>query len=194
MLSGEKILITGPAGQIALPRAASLAADNEVWGIARFSDAASRERVDALGVTTRACDLGSGDLSGIPDDFTYLLHLAALQGPGLDYDAAVRVNAEGTGLLLAHCRKAKAALVMSTHSVYRPQEDPMHVFLETDPVGEVNAAHSPTYSMSKIAQEAVARYCARSLELPVVIARMNASYGPNGGLPTMHLDALMAGN
>ena len=28
---------------------------------------------------------------------------------------------------------------MSTHSVYRPQDDPMHVFLETDPLGEVNA-------------------------------------------------------
>jgi nucleoside-diphosphate-sugar epimerase len=48
--------------------------------------------------------------------------------------------------------------------------------------------------MSKIAQEAVARSCARSLDLPVVIARMNASYGPNGGLPTMHLDAIAAGN
>ena len=31
--------------------------------------------------------------------------------------------------------------------------------------------------MSKIAQEAVARYCARAFDLPVVIARMNASYG-----------------
>src|ERR1700730_6104946 len=70
MLSGEKILITGPAGQIALPMAASLAAGNEVWGIARFSDAASRERVDALGVTTRACDLGSGDLRGLFDRVT----------------------------------------------------------------------------------------------------------------------------
>jgi nucleoside-diphosphate-sugar epimerase len=194
VLSGEKILITGPAGQIAFPLAGYLAAENEVWGIARFGDPATREQVDAIGVTTLVCDVGDGDFSELPDDFTYVLHLAAFMGPGLDFDHAIRVNAEGTGLLLAHCRKAKAALVMSTHSVYRPQEDPMHVFLETDPVGEVNAAHSPTYSMSKIAQEAVARYCARSLELPVVIARMNASYGPNGGLPTMHLDALMAGN
>ena len=53
MLSGEKILITGPAGQIAFPLARYLAADNEVWGIARFSEAGSREKVDALGVTTR---------------------------------------------------------------------------------------------------------------------------------------------
>ncbi|HXY93458.1 MAG TPA: NAD(P)-dependent oxidoreductase [Acidimicrobiia bacterium] len=194
MLSGEKILLTGPAGQIAFPLAEHLARHNEVWGIARFGDPSTREKVDALGVTTVVCDVGDGEFSALPDDFTYVLHLAAFMGPGLDFDHAIRVNAEGTGLLLEHCRKAKAALVMSTHSVYRPQDDPLHVFLETDPVGEVNAAHSPTYSMSKIAQEAVARYCARSLELPVVIARMNASYGPNGGLPTMHLDALLAGN
>jgi nucleoside-diphosphate-sugar epimerase len=47
--------------------------------------------------------------------------------------------------------------------------------------------------MSKIAQEAVARTCARLYDLPVTIARMNASYGPNGGLPVYHLDAAVAG-
>ena len=44
-LAGEKILVTGPAGQIAFPLAARLARDNEVWGIARFGDPAGRERV-----------------------------------------------------------------------------------------------------------------------------------------------------
>jgi len=193
VLSGEKILITGPAGQIAFPLARYLAADNEVWGIARFSDGGSRARVDALGVTTRMCDLSSGDFTDVPDDFTYVVHLAAFQGPGLDFDHAITVNAEGTGLLLSHCRRAKAALVMSTHSVYRPHDDPLHVYVETDPLGEVNSALSPPYSMSKIAQEAVARTCARQLDLPVVIARMNASYGANGGLPVYHLDAAVAG-
>jgi nucleoside-diphosphate-sugar epimerase len=193
VLSGEKILITGPAGQIAFPLARHLAADNEVWGIARFADDESRARVDALGVTTRVCDLASGDFTDVPDDFTYVVHLAAFQGPGLDFDHAITVNAEGTGLLLSHCRRAKAALVMSTHSVYRPHEDPLHVYVESDPLGEVNSALSPPYSMSKIAQEAVARTCARQLDLPVVIARMNASYGPNGGLPVYHLDAAVAG-
>ncbi len=156
MLTDEKILITGPAGQIAFPLAEYLAADNEVWGIARFSDPDGKATVEAAGVTAVTCDIGSGDFSEIPDDFTYVLHLAAMMAPGWDFDEAFRVNAEGTGLLLAHCRKAKAALVMSTHSVYRPPADgdPYHVFPETDPLGEVNAAHAPTYSMSKIAQEA----------------------------------------
>lgn len=193
MLSGEKILITGPAGQIAFPLARHLAADNEVWGIARFADEAARARVDALGVTTRVCDIAAGDFTDVPDDFSYVVHLAAYQGAGLDYDEAIRVNAEGTGLLLGHCRKAKAALVMSTQSVYRPHDDPLHMFVETDPLGDVNSALSPPYSISKIAQEAVARTCARQLDLPVVIARMNASYGDNGGLPVYHLDAVVAG-
>ena len=139
VLTGEKILITGPAGQIAFPLARHLVADNEVWGIARFSDAESRAKIDALGVTTRVCDIASGDFSGVPDDFSYVVHLAAFQGPGLDFDHAITVNAEGTGLLLAHCRTAKAALVMSTHSVYRPHDDPLHVYVETDPLGEVNS-------------------------------------------------------
>jgi nucleoside-diphosphate-sugar epimerase len=60
-------------------------------------------------------------------------------------------------------------------------------------VGGGTSPWAPTYAVSKIAQEAVVRQNARSLGLPTVIARMNASYGPNGGLPTYHLDAVRAG-
>ena len=194
MIEGEKVLVTGPAGQIAFPLFASLAARNEVWGIARFSQAGSRERVEALGVTTRVVDLGDGDLAaaGVPDDFTLVLHLAAYLSPGTDSDAAVRVNGEGTGLLLTHCRPARAALVMSTGSVYSPHPDPWHRYAETDPLGDAHLPAVPTYSTSKIGQEAVARTLCRTLGLPTVIARMNVAYGANGGLPAFHLDALVA--
>src|SRR6202044_806681 len=108
MLHDRKILVTGPAGQIAFPLTEFLAADNEVWGLARFGDAGDRERVEAAGGRNAACDLAAGD-------FTEVLHLAASQLPGEDYDGAIRVNAEATGLLLQHCRRATAALVMLTH-------------------------------------------------------------------------------
>jgi nucleoside-diphosphate-sugar epimerase len=193
MLSGHKILVTGPAGQIAFPLAEQLARDNEVWGVARFSVPGSRERVEAAGIRAVRADLASDDYSQIPSDFEYVLHLAAAQEPGEDYNGAIRANAEATGLLLSHCRKAKAALVMSTHSVYKPVEDPLHVFKESDPLGDVNSSLSPPYSMSKIGQEAVARTCARLFDLPVTIGRMNASYGPNGGLPAYHADAIRTG-
>jgi nucleoside-diphosphate-sugar epimerase len=193
VLTDEKILVTGPAGQIAEPLTRRLAKDNDVWGLARFGDPEARARIDGYGVTTRAIDLATGELGDLADDFTYLLHLAADQSPGLDYDRALRVNAEGTGTLLQHCRTAKAALVMSTFSVYRPNPDPGHAYTESDPLGDANAAHAPAYSVSKIGQEAVARYCARAFELPVTIARMNASYGDNGGLPAIHLAMARAG-
>ncbi len=193
MLRNAKILVTGPAGQIAFPLAAYLAEHNEVWGLARFGDAATRERVESVGVRTVSCDLASGEFANVPADFDYVLHLATFRNGGLDYDQAMRVNAEGTHLLLAHCRAAKAVLVMSTAEVYRPADDPLRVIRESAPLGDSNSLFDPTYSMSKIAQEAVARSCARAYDLPVTIARMNASYGDNGGLLTYHLDWLTAG-
>ena len=66
MLSGEKILITGPAGRIAFGLAKTYAGHNEVWGISRFSDPATRAEVDALGVTTRAIDIGDGGYGDLP--------------------------------------------------------------------------------------------------------------------------------
>ncbi|HEY6533392.1 MAG TPA: NAD(P)-dependent oxidoreductase [Acidimicrobiales bacterium] len=192
MLSDQKILITGPAGRIAFGLAQSLAADNEVWGIARFRTPGSREEVEALGVTTRVVDLGAEDLGDLPRDFTHLLHLAADFSDD-DYDRALRVNAEGTGFLLDHCRSAKAALVMSTLTVYRPDPDPWHASREDDPLGDQKATHSAPYSVSKIAQEAVARYCARAFDLPTVITRMGSAYGNRGGLPVMHLDDIANG-
>src|ERR1700710_2241435 len=90
MLRDEKVLITGPAGRIASGLARYLAVDNEVWGIARFSDPATREQVEALGVTTRALDLSSNEFGDLPTDFTYLLHIAADFSVD-DYERALRV-------------------------------------------------------------------------------------------------------
>ena len=175
VLEGEKILITGPAGRIAFGIAKTLARANEVWGIARFSDPAARAEVEQLGVTTRAIDVGEPDF-------------------GEDYERGLRVNAEGTGLLMSHCRAAKAALVMSTLTVYKPHPDPFHAFREDDPIGDQLLPNPQPYSIVKISEEAVARYCAREFELPVTIARMGSAYGDRGGLPLWHLQAIAAGN
>ncbi len=191
MLSGEKVLITGPAGRIAYGITKMLAPDNEVWGIARFSDVAARDEIEALGVTTRAVDLGDADFNDLPSDFTYLLHIAADFGE--DYERGLRVNAEGTGLLLSHCRNARAALVMSTVTVYKPHPDPWHPFREDDPIGDAGLPNPRPYSIVKIAEEAVARYCAREFDLPITIARMGTAYGDRGGLPLWHLQAIAEG-
>ena len=193
MLTNKKILLTGAAGQIAFPLGQFLATNNEVWGVARFSEPGSRERCEQAGMTTRSIDLATGDFSDLPQDFDYVLHFAVFQLAGLDYDYALQVNAEGTALLMEHCRNAKACLVMSTCAVYALHSDPRHAFQESDPLGDSQQPFSPTYAISKIAQEAVARSCARLYTLPTTIARMNVSYSSNGGLPAYHLDAIMQG-
>ena len=192
-LSGAKILVTGPAGQIAFPLASGLARDNEVWGIARFGNAESRERVEKAGIQTRSVDLADPDWGDLPEDFDYVLHLAAFIAPGEDYETALRINAEGTGSLMSYCRGARACLVMSTNSVYADEADPAEPACEDAPLGSGYQPFAPTYSVSKIAQEAVARHAAREYGLATTIARMNVAYGDNGGLPAMLLDAMLAG-
>jgi hypothetical protein len=52
-LSGEKILVTGPASQVGLPVARALATNNEVHGLARFSKREDREQRMAASTTCR---------------------------------------------------------------------------------------------------------------------------------------------
>jgi nucleoside-diphosphate-sugar epimerase len=177
MLSGEKILITGVAGMGPWPIAKMLARDNEVWGLARFSDPVQREKVAAAGIRPFAADLGSGQFEGLPTDFTYLLHFAWLRAELPQLEQALRVNVEGAGLILQHCRKAKGALVISGMGVYSPNADPLHLYSESDPIGRDRTPYAATSPASKLGVEAVARFCARAFDLPITIARLNTVYG-----------------
>jgi len=147
-----------------------------------------------MGVRTVALDLNADDLSPLGGDFTYVLHLAYFRGVAADFDEAIRVNGEGTGRLLHHCRGARAALVMSSNVVYSPHEDRWYLPVETDPIDGANVFWSPTSSTAKIAEESVARFCARAFGLPVTIARLNTVYGLADRLmPVFHMDAVVAG-
>lgn len=191
----EKILVTGATGVVALPVAQALAAGNEVWGVARFKDQAAKERLEASGVRCVAIDLVDGDLSALPTDFTYVLNFAVLKTDdwGRDLDG----NAGGVAFLMEHCQGAKAFLHCSSTAVYQPNGH--HAFAEDDPLGDNHRvleklfSSGQTYSISKIAAEAVARYGARRWQLPTTIVRLNVPYGVNGGLPAINLDMMIAG-
>jgi nucleoside-diphosphate-sugar epimerase len=189
MLSGARILVTGPTGQVALPVTRALAADNEVFGIARFRDAAAREELEKMGVTCIEANLAQGDFSAVPSDIDYVLNLAVVKSNRWDIDLAA--NAEATGLLMAHCRNAKAWLQCSSTGVYQPAGQ--HPLKETDALGDNHRVIMETYSISKIAAETVARLGARQFELPTTIARLNVPYGDNGGWPAFHLAMIEAG-
>lgn len=188
-LKGKRIVITGPASQVGLPVARALAADNEVIGAARFSNPADRERLEGLGVRTVKIDLASGDVSEIPEDLDYLLHFAVAKTP--DFAADLAANGSGVGHLMSRCRKASAFLCCSTTGVYKPNgHEPL---AEDDFLGDNHAAMLPTYSISKIAGEAVAGFGAREWNLPTTIARLNVPYGDEGGWPLFHLLMMQAG-
>jgi nucleoside-diphosphate-sugar epimerase len=190
-LAGSRILVTGPTGQVALPLTLSLAASNDVWGVARFSDAAAREQLEAAGVTCVAADLATTDFSGVPTDFDYVLNLAVLKGTDDDWDRDLAGNAESIALLMAHT-KPRAFLHCSSTAVYEHQ-GPTHPLRETDPLGDNHRVMFPTYSLSKIAAEVVARASAREHGVPTTIARLNVPYGDNGGWPYYHLLYLQGG-
>lgn len=188
-IEGKKILITGPAGQVALPVTRALAASNEVTGIARFRDAEVKAELEGLGVRCIPVDLAAGDFGDVPDDVDYVINLAVVKSNRWEVD--LRGNAEAAGLLMAHCRSATAFLHCSSTGVY--QHAGSHQLVETDPLGDNHRVMLPTYSISKIATEAVVRTEARQLGLPTTIARLNVPYGDNGGWPAFQLEMLLAG-
>jgi UDP-glucuronate 4-epimerase len=192
-MNGKKILITGPTGQVAKPVALAFAKDNDVVGIARFKDKKARAELEAGGVECIPVDLVSGDFSAVPKDIDYVLNLAVTKTNDFDNDLAA--NAEATGLLMSHCRNATAFLHCSSTAVY--QANGHLAFAETDPLGDNHRVESmsfmPTYSICKIAAEAMARFGAREYGLPTIIARLNVPYGDNGGWPWMHLEQVLAG-
>lgn len=188
-MRGAKVLITGATGQVAVPVAEALAADNEVWGIARFTDAATRERLENRGVHCHAVNLAVGEFSGIPSDFDYVLNFAVAKSGRWDKDLGA--NAESVGLLMAHCPDATAFLHCSSAAVYDPPHDEPRT--EDTALGDNHKHLFPTYSISKIAGEVVARSMARALGVPTTIARLNVPYGDNGGWPFFHLEMILAG-
>jgi nucleoside-diphosphate-sugar epimerase len=191
MLEGEKVLVAGATGQVARPLTLALAGRNEVWATARFRDPAARRTLEDAGVTCVAADLADGDLGVLPRDFGYVLNFSVMKTNdwGRDLDG----NAGGVAALMHHCRGMRAFLHCSSTAVYQP--DGHRAFAETDPLGDNHRVwrFMETYSIAKIAAEAMARGLARQLEIPTTIARLSVPYGDNGGWPAIHVDMIRGG-
>ena len=118
MAGRTRFLLTGATGQVGLPVAIALAgtADNDVVAVARFRDSAKREELTRAGVTCVEADLAKGTLDGVPADVDYVCNFAVVKSNRWDVDLAG--NAEAAGLLMAHCRTARAFLHCSSTGVY----------------------------------------------------------------------------
>ena len=145
-----------------------------------------------MGATGSKAVFAVDGLNHLANAYSHVFQFASYQIPGgKDFEEAIRVNAVGTGKLKMRFPNVKAFFFSSTCSVYQPQG--AHKLKETDPLGDSMRGHCPTYAFSKVAAEAVVKFTAEQFNIPAVIARMNVSYGNNGGLPVIHLQALRKG-
>ncbi|MEM7140798.1 MAG: NAD(P)-dependent oxidoreductase [Actinomycetota bacterium] len=182
-----RIMITGATGRVAGVIARELAPDNDVVALARFSDPAARERLEGYGVECITADM-SGDLAEVPPDAEVLLNFGvSFSG---DWDEALAVNAEALGHLVDRLPNLERMLHCSSMGVYAASTD---IHPEDAPLGDSNALMMPTYSISKIAGESMAKYLARSRGIPTTIARLASPYGNHGGFPWFHLLPILAG-
>lgn len=188
-LKDKRLLIVGATGMVATPIVRHLAKESEVFGAARFRDSKARDALEAAGVKTVTLDLSDPDFSAVPRDVDYVINLAVTHAP--DFSSALASNAENLGLLMEHCKAARAFLHCSSTGVY--QANGQHPMRESDPLGDNHRALLPTYSISKIAAEVVARLSARLHGLPTVIARLNVPYGDCIAWPSIHLECILAG-
>jgi UDP-glucuronate 4-epimerase len=195
MLHGQRILMTGMTGQVGGSLAEQMAPTNEVFGLARYTAPGSLAAMEKLGVIPVRCDYTSGDFSMVPAEVDFVIHVAADTDP-VTIDEGIRQNAEGTGLLFNHCRAAKGWFYTSTTGVYWDHPDPLYAYKETDRCGgSTRVTTRFHYGTSKFAGEAVARTLSRLHAVPLIIARLNWSYGKAGygGLPGMIADMVLTG-
>ncbi len=191
MLKGEKILITGAAGRVAFPIARRLAQENLVYGMARFTKPADREKLVAHGITPLQKDLGKGSFDDLPGDITYIFHAGAAisKEASLDWQWAFEVNAHATGRLMSRYKsgKLKGFVYCSTGSQYDYQGH--RPLKESDRPG----LHNHNYSLSKIAGEAVVNFASSQWNIPTTIIRIFSTYGPTGGAPYDRMKAIVEG-
>jgi UDP-glucuronate 4-epimerase len=176
IVQGEKIVVTGATGSLALPLVRELSRDNEVWALARFRDAGMREALEDLGVTCVVKDLAADTFDDLPDDFTRVYHAAGLvftEGSENDFSYTFEINVQATARLMHHFRYVRTFVYCSTGAVYAHQGRPV---AESDPYG----VSIPAYSLSKIAAENVVIFIANQWQVPTVILRIGMVWGPEG--------------
>ena len=183
-LTGTRILVTGPTGQVALPVVEAYAKIAEVFALARFHREEDAARIRELGARPIAADLADPtSLARVPTDVDYVLNFAVAKSGRWSVD--LRANVEGIGDLMMQLPRAKAVVHFSSAAVYAygghaPRR-------EDAALGDNHRAMFPTYSISKIAAETMVRFCARRLGVPAIIARLSVPYGDTGGWPFYHL-------
>ena len=176
----------------AAPTARSLAPDNQVFAMARFSNPEARQKLEACGITCITHDLLE-PFDDIPTDFDYVYHTAMPMSSVIEplgrWPDSYDKYADATGRLMAHLPGVKGFLFASTSSVYNPPGGSTAV-AETHSFGIHTSA---AYAFTKVANEQIVSYLSRSLNIPATIIRVANASGVDGGPMRDRLDLIVQG-
>jgi nucleoside-diphosphate-sugar epimerase len=191
VLVGQRILVTGATGLIGGPVAEYLAAHNEVFALARFSDPDARTRLEAAGANAIVADITLLTAQDIPEGLDYVIHAGATTAATSERSRidTFETNVQATGRLMRMVGPVKGFVYCSSGSVY--DYDGPRPLAEDARFGLHNGI--PTYSASKIAAESLVEFLSREEQIPTTVIRIFTVYGPAGGTVTSRVDLVERG-
>lgn len=174
-IENKKVLVTGVTGLIGRGLSYLLAKNNEVHGLARFTDPRIREEVGQWCEKLWRVDAAeSGCLREVPRDYDHVFNEAVQWGhKGSDkwetFEQLTKVNTFFPGQVLEHFGETGAGLVFgSTGGVYRASETREDLNKEGETILE---GGSHPYEDTKLAGEMLVRYFSREHGVPATILR-----------------------
>ncbi len=178
-MQGQRVIVLGATGKIGKHLVRMLVdRGNDVHGLARFGTPGQEEGLQELGITTHKADVTSGDaFDGVPDDFDYVFHEAAMKfGSEGDTDYTFEINVRAVGRAIEYFATTKGFLFASSGNVY---EDSVDGRVETDPPLPVSV-----YALSRLGGEWMVDYFSRRNNTPAVVHRIFYGYHEEFGVPT----------
>ncbi len=191
IIEGGRVLVTGATGLIGAAVTEYLAADNEVFALARFSSPESRQRAELVGAQPIVADVRAIGPDDIPANLDYVIHAGAATAGTSERSRidTFETNVQATGRLMRLVRSVKGFVYCSSGSVYAYQgQRPLR---EDDPFGLHNGIEN--YSASKIAAESLVEFLSREEQIPATTVRIFTVYGPAGGSITSRVDLVERG-
>ncbi len=178
-MHNARVMVVGAAGKIGKHLVGRLVElGNEVHAVARFSDPAILRSFKKLGVVVYKRDVSKpAAFRGIPDDFDWVFHEAALKfGSGSDLDYTQELNVRAVGRVMEHFAGAKGVLMASSGNVYPDTVDGCTEEDQPCPPG--------FYAMSRLGGEWMVDYFSRRNKTPAIIQRIFYAYHEEFGVPT----------